>query len=358
MERTMSKEIQIHLEGLVETTQLYTDVCGIIDDTRNRVAVYVNSEVCHTNWRIGKRIKEDVLYNQRAEYGKQIIKNLSIKLTERYGKGWGYSTLQHCVRTAYTFTEDEIVYAVRTQLSWTHLRALMSLSDPLARQFYMQMCQYEHWSTRTLEEKIDTQLYERTMISHRPEEVIRQTLDEHAETQTLVPDLVFRSSYFLDALGLPDCFSEKDLESAILSQIQEFLNEMGTDFAFLARQKRITVDATDYYIDLLFYHRGLRRLVAIDLKLGKFKPEYEGQMRLYLRYLNQNDRRVDEESPIGLILCSEGNTEHVEYLMLDEDSPIKVAQYYTQLPDKAILAEKLQRAIAIAREHFAENKDK
>ena len=165
MERTMSKEIQIHLEGLVETTQLYTDVCGIIDDTRNRVAVYVNSEVCHTNWRIGKRIKEDVLYNQRAEYGKQIIKNLSIKLTERYGKGWGYSTLQHCVRTAYTFTEDEIVYAVRTQLSWTHLRALMSLSDPLARQFYMQMCQYEHWSTRTLEEKIDTQLYERTMIS-------------------------------------------------------------------------------------------------------------------------------------------------------------------------------------------------
>lgn len=343
---------QVDIDGEIMTSQLYADVCNIIDDTRNRIAVYVNSEVCHTNWLVGKRIKEDVLYNQRAEYGKQVIKTLSVKLTERYGKGWGVSTLQHCVRAAYTFTEEEILYAVRRQFSWTSLRTMMSISDPLARQFYMQMCQYEHWSTRTLEEKIDSQLYERTMISHRPEDVIRQALDEHAETQKLVPDLVFRSSYFLDVLGLPDAFSEKDLEGAILSQMQEFLNEMGTDFAFLARQKRITIDATDYYIDLLFYHRGLKRLIAIDLKLGKFKPEYEGQMRLYLRYLNHNERREGEESPIGLILCSEGNTEHIEYLMLDEDSPIKVAQYYTQLPDKKVLFERLQRAIAIAREHY------
>lgn len=335
---------------------LFDDVCHIIDGARSRVAVYVNSEVCMTNWYVGKRIKEDVLYNRRAEYGKQILKNLSVSLTARYGKGWSYSTLQHCVRAAYTFTEEEIVYAVRTQFSWTHLRSLMAISDPLARKFYMQMCYYEHWDTRTLEEKIDGQLYERTAISRRPEEIIRQTLDENAQTNLLVPDLVFRSSYFLDALGLPDCFSEKDLESAIISQMQEFLNEMGSDFAFLARQKRITIDATDYYIDLLFYHRGLRRLVAIDLKLGKFKPEHEGQMRLYLRYLNQNERKEGEESPIGLILCSEGNTEHIEYLMLDEDSPIKVAQYYTQLPDKKVLAEKLQRAIAIAREHYSEQK--
>jgi predicted nuclease of restriction endonuclease-like (RecB) superfamily len=352
----MSQDLQ-NINTLKESFQLYTDVCRIIDDTRNRVAVYVNSEVCQTNWRIGKRIKEDVLFNKRAEYGKQVVKNLSVRLTERYGKGWSLQTLQHCIRAAYTFTEEEIVYAVRMQFSWTQLRSVMFISDPLARQFYMQMCQYERWSTRTLEEKIDSQLYERTAISRRPEEVIRQTLDEHAEKQMLVPDLVFRSSYFLDALGLPDYFSEKDLENAILSQMQTFLNEMGTDFAFLARQKRITIDATDYYIDLLFYHRGLHRLVAIDLKLGKFKPEYEGQMRLYLRYLDQNEKRADEGSPIGLILCSEGNTEHIEYLMLEEQSPIKVAQYYTQLPDKVILAEKLQRAIAIAREYFEQKKD-
>lgn len=131
--------------------------------------------------------------------------------------------------------------------------------------------------------------------------------------------------------------------------LQQFIKELGSDFAFLDRQKRITVDAIDYRIDLLFYHRSLRRLVAIDLKLGKFKPEYEGQMLLYLRYLNTNERKEGEETPIGLILCSEGNTEHIEYLML-EDSNIKVAQFYTQLPDKNVLSEKLQRAIAIARE--------
>lgn len=352
--KIMKSEPLQKVDQLPESQQLYTDVCHIIDETRTRVAVYVNAEVCHTNWLIGKRIKEDILYNKRAEYGKQVVKNLSARLTEKYGRGWSDRTLLHCIRAAYTFTEEEIVYAVRRQFSWTHLRSIMFLEDPLARKFYMQMCCYEHWDTRTLDKKIESQLYERTAISRRPEDVIRQALEETEDKQTLVPDLVFRSSYFLDALGLPDSFSEKDLESAIITQMQEFLNEMGTDFAFLARQKRITIDATDYYIDLLFYHRGLRRLVAIDLKLGKFKPEHEGQMRLYLRYLNQNERREGEESPIGLILCSEGNTEHIEYLMLDEDSPVKVAQYYTQLPDRKVLAEKLQRAIAIAREHYTE----
>lgn len=217
----------------------------------------------------------------------------------------------------------------------------------------MEMCRLEHWDTRTLDEKIDNQLYERTAISRKPEELIKKELETVKETNRLLPDLVFRSSYFLDMLGLPDLFSEKDLENAILTQIQSFIKELGTDFAFLDRQRRITVDAVDYYIDLLFFHRGLRRIIAIDLKLGKFKPEYEGQMLLYLRYLNKNDRQEGEESPIGLILCSEGNTEHIEYLMLDEDSPIKVAQYYTKLPDKKILSEKLQKAIAIAKEHYS-----
>ena len=169
--------------------------------------------------------------------------------------------------------------------------------------------------------------------------------------------MVFRSSYILDMLGLPDVFSESDLETAIITQIEDFIKELGSDFTFVARQKRITVDAVDYYIDLLFFHRELRRLVAIDLKLGKFKPEYEGQMLLYLRYLNQNEKKPWEKSPIGLILCSEGNTEHVEYLMLDENSPIKVAQYYTQLPDKKLLAAKLKKAIAIAREQSQAHKE-
>lgn len=336
---------------------LYEDVCQIIDGTRGRIATYVNTEACLTNWNVGKRIKEDVLFNKRAEYGKQVVINLSIKLTERYGSGWSEKTLRHCLRAAETFSEEDILSATQRQLSWTHLKSLMYIKDPLERQFYAQMCSSEHWDTRTLDEKIDKQLYLTTALSRKPEEIIKKELEESKSKNKLLPDMVFRSSYFLDILGLPDVFSEKDLENAILGQVEEFLSELGSDFTFIKRQKRITIDAIDYYIDLLFFHRELRRLVVIDLKLGKFKPKYEGQMRLYLRYLNQNDRKLWEESPIGLILCSEGNTEHIEYLMLDEESPIKVAQYYTKLPDKKLLSEKLRKAIAIAREQYNKEKE-
>ena len=239
---------------------------------------------------------------------------------------------------------------MRTQLTWTHLRSLMAIDDDLKRSFYLEMIRIEHWDTRTLDHKIDSLFYERTALSRKPEVLIEQEIKQIQSTNTLTPDAVFRSSYFLDVLGLADTYSEKDLEDAILLNLQSFIKEMGNDFAFLDRQKRITVDAVDYRIDLLFFHRGLKRLVAIDLKLGKFKPEHEGQMLLYLRYLNKNERKEGEESPIGLILCSEGNTEHIEYLMLEE-SDIKVAQYFTQLPDKKLLSEKLHKAIAVAREN-------
>ncbi|MBT2621319.1 DUF1016 family protein [Chryseobacterium sp. ISL-6] len=344
------------MSNKLEEIKLYNDISSIIDETRVRLAVNINSEIIMLNWQVGKRIKEDVLYNQRAQYGKEILKNLSIKLVSQFGKGWGLQKLQHCVRSAYTFSEEEIKYAVRTQLTWTHLRSLMSIDDHLKRAFYIEMTRLERWDTRTLDEKIDAMLYERTALSRKPEELIKQNLQQVKTNNILTPDFVFRSSYFLDTLGLSDSFSEKTLENAILQNLQTFISELGTDFAFLDRQKRITVDFTDYYIDLLFYHRGLRRLVVIELKLGKFKPEHEGQMLLYLRYLDKNDRRENEESPIGLILCSEGNTEHIEYLML-EDSPIKVAQYYTQLPDKQVLHEKLQKAIAIAREQIDRKED-
>lgn len=332
--------------------ELFDDVCTIIEGTRSRIATTVNAEVCMMNWMVGKRIKEDVLYNERAEYGKEIIKNLADKLTEKYGKGWGFEKLKHCVRSAYLFSQEEIGYAVRTQLTWTHLRGLMSIEDPLKRKFYMELTRIENWDTRTLDAKIDGLFYERTALSKKPEELIKKELEQIQTTNKLTPDVVFRSSYFLDVLGLADSYSEKELEDTILLNLQSFLKEMGSDFAFLDRQKRITVDAIDYKIDLLFFHRGLRRLVVIDLKLGKFKPEHEGQMLLYLRYLNKNERKEGEEAPIGLILCSEGNTEHIEYLMLEE-SDIKVAQFYTQLPDKKILSEKLHKAIEIAKEHHS-----
>lgn len=348
----MSKKENILPDKKTEIA-LYSDVCSLIEGTRQRMATTANAEIIMLHWQVGVRIKRDVLHDQRAGYGKQVVKNLSKRLTEKYGRGWSDRQLLHCIRSAYTFSEEQIVYAVRTQLTWTHLRSIMFIDDQLKRDFYIEMCRLERWDTRTLDEKIDSQLYELTALSKKPEEIIKRELAEIRETNSLTPDIVFRSGYFLDMLGLTDVYSEKDLEEAILVQLQAFIKELGNDFAFLDRQKRITIDSVDYNIDLLFYHRGLRRLVAIDLKLGKFKPKYEGQMLLYLRYLNKNERKENEESPIGLILCSEGNTEHIEYLMLEE-SNIKVAQYFTQLPDKELLSEKLQRAIAIAREHYKE----
>lgn len=202
---------------LLTDRQLYDDVCSIIEGARNRVAIYVNSELCRLSWSVGMRIKEDVLQNERAEYGKQVLKNLASRLVARYGNGWGLKKLQHCLRAAYTFSADEIDYAVSRQLSWTHIRALMYVSDELARKFYMEMCLMEHWSTRTLNEKIDSNLYERTLISHRPETVIKAELDNCRNEGHVHPDLIFRSSYFLDFVGLPDEFSENDLETAILN---------------------------------------------------------------------------------------------------------------------------------------------
>ena len=338
-----------------EENSLYSDVRNMIAEARKRAYVAINTEAIMVNWRIGTRIRTDILKNQRAEYGKQIIAKLAFRLTAEFGRGWGVQTLQHCVRSAYTFSEEQISYAVRTQLSWTHLRSLMSVESDLARTFYLEMAAIEHWSTRELSDKIQSALYERTAISRKPEELIKAELKKVQNTGDLTPDLIFKSSYILDFLGLKDTYAEEDLEDAILDEIQNFIKELGSDFAFMNRQMRFTVDGIDYKIDLLFYHRTLRRLIAVDLKLGKFLPEYEGQMRLYLRWLNRNDRKPGEESPIGLILCSEGNTEHIEYLML-EDSDIRIAQYYTSLPDVELLKMKLQRAVKIAQDMMAERK--
>lgn len=213
------------------------------------------------------------------------------------------------------------------------------------------MCKLEKWSVRTLKDRINSMLYERTAISKKPEELIQKEIDSLRNSQKLSPDLVFRDPYFLDFLGLKDIYSEKDLEDSILAELQKFIIEFGSDFAFLARQKRITIDNDDYYIDLLFYHRRLKCLVAIDLKLGKFEASYKGQMELYLRWLEKYEMLEGENLPIGLILCAAKNEEHIELLQL-EHSNIKVAEYLTKLPELKLLEEKLHKAIEIAREKF------
>jgi predicted nuclease of restriction endonuclease-like (RecB) superfamily len=215
------------------------------------------------------------------------------------------------------------------------------------------MCKIEKWSVRTFRERVNSLLYERTAISKKPEETIKNELKILNETGQITPELVFRDPYFLDFLGLKDTYSEKYFETAIVVELQKFISELGSDFAFLARQKRITIDKRDYYIDLLFYHRRLKSLIVIDLKIGEFDAAYKGEMELYLGYLNKYETVEGENSPIGLILCSGKNPEHLELLHL-ENSNIKVSDYLTILPQKEVLFEKLHRAIEIAKNQLEE----
>lgn len=324
--------------------KLFSDIALLIEESRSFVANTVNTTLALLYWKIGTRINTDILKNQRAEYGKQVVASLAQQLTEQYGKGWDEKMLRHCLRSAETFSEEVIVAAVRRQLGWTHIRTIMYLKDALQRDFYIEMCILERWSTRTLRNKIDGMLYERTAISKKPQQLIKQEIKELRDDNKLTPDLVFRDPYFLNFLGLKDTYSERNLEDAILLEIENFILELGQGFTFVERQKRMLIDGEDFKLDLLFYHRKLKRLIAIDLKLGKFKPEYKGKMELYLRWLEKNEMQQGEETPIGLLLCSEGNKEQIELLQLDK-SGIKVAEYLTELPSKKLLQEKLHKAI-------------
>jgi predicted nuclease of restriction endonuclease-like (RecB) superfamily len=238
------------------------------------------------------------------------------------------------------------------QVSWTHFLSIIYLKDRLQRDFYAEMCRIERWSTRLLQERIQSMLYERTAISKKPEMLIEQELQALRNDDKLTPDLVFRDPYVLDFLGLKDTYSEKDLEAAILREIEAFLLELGAGFAFVERQKRITLDGDDYYLDLLFFHRKLRRLVAIELKIGDFRPADAGQVELYLRWLDRHERHASEDRPVALILCAGANKETARYLDLG-DKGIHVAEYLTDLPDRRLLEQRLHAAVIRARERLA-----
>jgi predicted nuclease of restriction endonuclease-like (RecB) superfamily len=335
---------------------LLDDLRQMIEETRQAVATIVNTALTMLYWNVGRRIREDVLQEKRAEYGREILPTLSAKLTIEYGRGWNERNLAYMVKFAEIFPDKTILHALCAKLSWSHFRLLISMDDPLKRNFYAEMCSIEGWSTRTLEKKINSMLYERTALSKKPEKLIEQELTKLRKTDKLIPDLVFRDPYLLDFLGLKDTFAEKDLETAILREMESFILELGVGFAFLERQKRITLDGDDFYVDLLFYHRRLRRLVAIELKLGEFKPSFKGQMELYLRWLDKYERREGEDAPLGMILCAGKKQEQIELLELGR-SGIHVAEYLTDSLPKEVLQEKLRKAITLARKRL-ENRGK
>lgn len=330
-----------------KNTEIVADIKALIEQSKQQVSIAVNATLTMLYWQVGNRINTEVLKDNRAEYGKQIVNTLSAQLTAVYGLGWSEKQLRHCLRFAETIKDEQIVSALRRQLSWTHIKSVIYIEDEVKRLFYFEMCKIENWSTRTLQERINSMLYERTAISKKPEKTIKNELQQLNETNQLSPDLVFRDPYFLNFLGLKDTYSEKDLETAIVAELQRFISELGNDFAFLARQKRLMIDNRDYYIDLLFYHRRLKCLIAIDLKIGEFDAAHKGEMELYLAYLEKYEVVEGENSPIGLILCTGKNPEHIELLQLHK-SNIKVADYFTILPSKEILLDRLHKAIEIA----------
>lgn len=279
---------------------------------------------------------------------------MSKELVAEFGRGFSWPNLSRMIALAEAFPDEQIVATLSRQLGWSHFVELLPLKKPLQRDFYAEMCRIEKWSVRTLRAKIGGMLYERTALSKKPAKLAALEIQKLREEDQLTPDLVFRDPYFLDFLGLKGAYSENDLETAILRDLQAFLIELGSDFAFLARQKRITVDGEDFYLDLLFYHRRLRRLVVIDLKLGKFAPGDAGQMEFYLRWLKKYEMRSGEDEPLGLILCAEKSDERIELFEL-ANRGIRVGEYLTELPPKKALERKLHHAVRIAQARLSKD---
>jgi len=339
------------LKGDATTSVLLGDLRTLVQSARQRLATAANATYTVLCWQIGRRLLRDSLQGGRAAYGKQILATVSQELTSEFGPGFNYTALTRMARFAEWMTDEHILASLSQTLSWSHVVELLPIKDTLARDFYAEMCRIEHWDVRTLRQKIGSMLFQRTALSKRPTAVISAEISKLREGQ-MSPDTVFRDPYMLDLLGLKGAYSERDLERAILREIEGVLLELGTGFAFVARQKRMSVGKDDFHLDLLFFHRHLRRLIAVELKLESFQPAHVGQMELYLRWLDKHERAPGEEAPIGLILCAAADAEQVELLQLDAKS-IRVSEYLTALPPLPLLRERLHQAIEHAREQAA-----
>lgn len=335
----------------INIDNLYNKIVERIEIAKSNVAIQINNEMTLLYWSIGKDITENILNKDKAEYGKSVINNLSQKLIVEYGRGYSRANIFRMMKLYEYFSDFEIFSTLSRKLSWSHFVELLQIKDNLKREFYATMSVNETWSVRTLRERIGSALFERTAISKLPEKTIINDLQLLNKENRMTTNLFFRDPYILDFLDLKDTYSEKDLESAIISELERFILEMGTDFAFLARQKRITIDGEDYYIDLLFYHRKMKRLVVIELKLDKFRPEYKGQVELYLKWLDKYEKSEGEDTPIAIILCASKNDMIAELLELD-NSGIHVAQYLTQYLPKEQLRQKLLTSIERYKNHY------
>lgn len=328
---------------------LLADLCEIIRRGKSQAVAAVNSALTLTYWHVGQRINTEVLRGERAAYGKQVIPLLAGELVAQYGKSFEARNLRRMMQFAELFPDFQIVTPLVSQLSWTHFTVLLMLPDDAARQFYARQAIDHLWSKRELIRQIERKAFERSAIadSKLALSAAPDTAHEFAGT--------FKDPYFFDFLDLAQGYLENDLEQALIRELEQFILELGKGFAFVERQKRMIIDGEDFYLDLLFYHRRLKRLVAVELKIDRFKAAHKGQMELYLNWLDKYERQSDEAAPIGLILCAQAGTEQVELMNLQKDN-IMVAEYWTELPPKAVLEAKLHTALIEISERLAEQK--
>ena len=338
------QELTVANGSQFDESLLFARVSEIIETRKSRAGAYANREVTLMYWEVGQYISSVVLNGERAEYGKRILATLSQQLVATYGKNFEYTKLTRMVKFAELFTDVEILATLSQELSWSHFIEILPLKSEEARLYYANDSAARHLGVRELRRQIALKAYERREIANA----------QLSETSAM-PFNVFKDPYLLDILGLKENFLEADLEKAILVELENFILEFGHGFAFVDRQKRMTMDGDDFRLDLLFYHRTLKRLVAIELKIGRFKPQYMGQMRFYLKWLDRYERQPDENAPIGIILCTTASRDQIELLELDKEG-IAVAEYWTALPPKAEFERKIKEILHEAQERLTRRK--
>jgi predicted nuclease of restriction endonuclease-like (RecB) superfamily len=344
---SFDENIPAHTAGntsVIDETQLFSRVSEIIESRKSRARDYANREITLMYWEVGQYVGSVLLDGTRAEYGKRIVSTLATQLTEKYGKAFEQRNLRRMIQFASEFQDFEIVSTLSTQLGWSHIVEILPLKTKEARLYYANDVVQRSLGIRELRHQISRKAYER-----------REIANSNLTLKSSVPFNVFKDPYLLDTLGLKDNFAEADLEKAILTELEAFILEFGHGFTFVERQKRMIIDDDDIVLDLLFYHRKLKRLVAVELKLGAFKAAYMGQMLLYLKWLNRYERQQGEDEPIGLILCTKANRGQIELLELDK-SGIAVAEYWTDLPPRAMLEEKIRTILEEAEERLERRK--
>ena len=322
-------------------TTLYDDIRAIIINTRNTIYKAVNTGILEANWKIGRRIvEEEQAGASRAEYGQRVINDLAEKLSVEFGRGFDARELRRYRQFYLLFPKWD---ALRPELTWTHYRTLIRVENERARLYYMNEAALQNWSTRALDSQIERLTYER-ILSSQNQLIVKEAEDAASRQAQLTPADIIKDPYVLDFLGLPSGvnFYEKDMEKALIDNLQQFLLELGRGFSFVSRQYRFKTDNENYYVDLVFYNFILKCFVLIDLKVGKLTYQDIGQMDFYTRYFEENIRTETDNPTIGIVLCTERDNTIVKYSVMNDSNQLFASKYKLYLPTEEELINELE----------------